>query len=201
MALATSRRARKGLILETARRILHESNLVAVASVTRSDVPSLTRARIEFRSADFGFKKLPNRLCSLALEGTERAFMRGLFRGDTYVLYPSAQLDDAALLAQKLLTAMKTQDHVVLIGGALDDVPLYASDFEPLAKMASQEALRAEVARTLRAPLLATATALRSPSLRAARSLAAPPLTVARALDAQRRRREEAADEEDDEAA
>mmetsp|Transcript_21328 Transcript_21328/g.66912 ORF Transcript_21328/g.66912 Transcript_21328/m.66912 type:complete len:205 (+) Transcript_21328:3-617(+) len=188
MASRAARRARKFEILQTARRVLQESPLVAVASVTRSDVPSLTRTRLEFREQEFRFKKLPNRLCALALDGSDRAFMRGLFRGDTYVVYPELPEGwdevgvDAAQLAKKLLKALKSQDHVVVVGGALDRIPLYPSDLDPLSKMPSLYDLRLQVAQTLKAPLVKTASGLRLPLVAAARALAAPPRGLARAL-------------------
>lgn len=199
-AVAALRRARKTEILATARRVLREPPLVAVATVTRSDVISLTQARIELGNQDFQFKKFPNRLCANALDGSERAFMRGLFRGLTFVIYPDLPENwaeagiDTAKLAKRLLVALAKQKHIILVGGALDQVPLYAEDFELLSKMPSQYLLRAELARTLRVPLIATASGIRMPLLKAARTLAAPTHTLARALLARKAQLEETPD-------
>lgn len=193
LSAAALKRARKTEILATVRRVLREPPLVAVAAVTRSDVTSLTQARIELGNHDFRFKKFPNRLCAMALDGSERAFMRGLFRGPTFVIYPDLPENwaeagiDTAKLAKRLLRALSKNNHVMLVGGALDQVPLYAEDFELLSKMPSQYVLRAELARTLRIPLIATASGIRMPLLKAARTLAAPTHTLARAILARKK--------------
>lgn len=191
MSLRAMNRARKAAIIEKAKFILDGSSLVAVASVTRNDVPSLTQARIELQEKKFGFKKFPNRLCAVALEGTNRDFMRGLFRGDTYVIFSQEEESEGGALAKGLLTALKQHDHVKLLGGALDDVQLYPSDFQALSKMKPEHELRAEVARALKTPLVRIASTLKAPLVKVATAVKGPVAKTARAVQAALKKKED----------
>jgi len=177
-----------------AKELFASTPFVAVAALTRSDVLSMTKARREFKNRSIALKVIPNGLCAKALEDTDRAFLRGLFIGQTIVAYPlppqaddaPREGEDASVLARRLLDSLGETPTMRLMGGALDNIPLYPEDFEPLAKLKSQHQLRADLAMALKAPLVRTATTLRAPALNVARTLAAPHRRVARALAARK---------------
>lgn len=184
MAMA---RARKGHLIEVARRVLVEPNMVAVAALTRADVPSMTAARSAFRQQSVGVKKLPNSLCGLAVQGSEREFLSGLFSGDLVVLYPTDDETDASTLAKRMLAGAKGAKNVMVVGGALEELPLQASDFEAISKMPHISELRAEVARAIRAPLVNVGRAIKQPTVKLAKALKAPSTKLARGFDAKAR--------------
>ena len=165
--MAAAARLRKGALLDAARRALLEPHLVAVGALTRADVPAMTRARAECRARGLALKKLPNRLCGLAVEGTDRAFLRGLFSGDLVVLYPRDADDgaDASALAGRVLEAAEGAGNVVLVGGALDGAKLYAADFPALEGLGGLRPLRAELG-----PRAQSARGARRPRRRRARA-------------------------------
>ena len=113
-------RARKSSLLELARHVLLDPPLVAVGALTRADVPSMTLARKEYRKHGLALKKLPNRLCELAVRSSERAFLSSIFSGDLVVLYPADDETNASTLAKRLLDGTAGASNVHLIGGALD---------------------------------------------------------------------------------
>ena len=184
--MAAAARLRKGALLDAARRALLEPHLVAVGALTRADVPAMTRARAECRARGLALKKLPNRLCGIAVEGTDRAFLRGLFSGDLVVLYPRDADDgaDASALAGRVLEAAEGAGNVVLVGGALDGAKLYAADFPALEGLGGLRPLRAELGRALKAPAARVGRALKAPAARAGRALRAPAARVGRGVAA-----------------
>jgi large subunit ribosomal protein L10 len=181
---AAAARFRKGLLLDAARRALREPALVAVGALVKADVPAVRAARDAYRAAGFEVKKLPNRLCRLAVADSDRAFLAGLFAGDLVVLYTTEEGADAGTLARKLLKATDGAGNVRLLGGALDDMALYASDFEALRDAPSLHDARASVARALREPAARTARALRRPGVLAGRLAKAPLAKVGRGVRA-----------------
>lgn len=183
-------RVRKGQLLDTARRVLGDPTLVAVGALTRADVPSMTRARSEFRKQDIALKKLPNRLCDLAVADTDREFLAGLFSGDTCVMYPLSNSSDAPALARRVLAGAKGAKNVLLVGGALDAVPLTAAELVLLADSKPKAEILADVGRALRAPLVNVGRALKAPAARTGRALKAPPARVGRAAAALRAKRD-----------
>jgi len=92
--------------------------------------------------------------------------------------------DDPTDVAKRLLASFEASPSMHLMGGALDACPLYPSDFVPLSKMKSTHELRAEVAQSLKAPLVKTAKTLQAPSLKLAKALAAPTKKFGRAINA-----------------
>ena len=123
---AAAARLRKGAP-STPRRAPREPSLVAVGRCSR---PTAGRARgATLRARGIRVKKLPNRLCRLAVADTDRAFLAGLFAGDLVVLHPTGLSSDAGAQARDLLAATKDAGNVKLLGGALDGAALYAADF------------------------------------------------------------------------
>ena len=140
---AAAARLRKGALLDAARRALREPSLVAVGALLKADVPAVRAARDAYRARGIRVKKLPNRLCRLAVADTDRAFLAGLFAGDLVVLHPTEASSDAGAQARDLLAATKDAGNVKLLGGALDNAALYAADFERLRDAPSLHELRA----------------------------------------------------------
>mmetsp|Transcript_12903 Transcript_12903/g.42126 ORF Transcript_12903/g.42126 Transcript_12903/m.42126 type:complete len:206 (+) Transcript_12903:184-801(+) len=180
-------RAERHAIMLAAKQLFAESPLVAVAALSRGDVQTMTKARREFRQRSLRLRKIPNSLCAKALEGSDRNFLRGLFVGQTIVVYPEADSvedDDPPALAKRLLESLGETPTFHLMGGALNTVPLYPEDFIPLSKMPGSDELRAQVARAIKTPLARTATMLKGPSRAVANALAAPTRKLGRALAA-----------------
>ena len=184
MALA---RARKSSLLELARHVLLDPPLVAVGALTRADVPSMTLARKEYRKYGLALKKLPNRLCELAVRSSERAFLSSIFSGDLVVLYPADDETNASTLAKRLLDGTAGASNVHLIGGALDANLLYASDFVALSELPPLSTIRAQVGRALKSPSVKVGFVLTQPSTKVGRALKTTTTKFARGLDAKAR--------------
>ena len=181
---AAAARLRKGALLDAARRALREPSLVAVGALLKADVPAVRAARDAYRARGIRVKKLPNRLCRLAVADTDRAFLAGLFAGDLVVLHPTEASSDAGAQARDLLAATKDAGNVKLLGGALDNAALYAADFERLRDAPSLHELRASVARAVREPAARAARALRQPSVSTGRLAKAQAVKVGRGVRA-----------------
>ena len=161
----------------------------------RMNVSTMIETRLSFQKENFTIKKVKNSLCGVAIRDTNRDFLRGLFKGDVVLIYPTPGVEaamDAPAMAEKLLKLQKENaDHVLIVGGALDSTPLYIDDVRRLSKLPSERELFVEVGRALRTPLVRTAKAVRQPLVNFGRAVKAPLAKAGRALDARSRKLEE----------
>ena len=106
---AAAARLRKGALLDAARRALREPSLVAVGALLKADVPAVRAARDAYRARGIRVKKLPNRLCRLAVADTDRAFLAGLFAGDYGGTYPNHRRVEWMMLRYETVNAAQVE--------------------------------------------------------------------------------------------
>jgi large subunit ribosomal protein L10 len=78
-------------------------------------VPQMNDLRAKMAEAGGSTKVAKNRLAKLALEGTDAAGIADLFSGPTMVSYS----DDPVAAPKVISTFAKTNDKLVILGGAL----------------------------------------------------------------------------------
>jgi len=159
--------------------------VLAVATFTKGDIVTMTRTRNEFLARRIALKKIPNTICYKALEDCDRRFLRTLFVGQTIIVYPLED-EDPTQIAKNMLESLQANPHMYLMGGALDNIPLYPEDFKPLSKLPSQYDLRAQLATALKSQAVTAFRTLRAPLLSAGRIFSAPNKRIGRALTARK---------------
>jgi len=165
------------------------TNIAAIISHRRRRHRPVARAGaapLDARRLETALARRASRL-RRRLEALPR-FLRGLFAGDLVVLYPTDDEADAAQLAKRVLAGAKDANNVLLVGGALDAVPLHAADLEALAKAPPLRELRAEVGRALRKPAARVGRALRASPAALGRALKAPAAKLGRGVAAKKRK-------------
>ena len=122
--------------------------MVVVTQNRGLTVAEATDLRRRMRAAGATFKVAKNRLAHLALEGTRFDGIKPLLKGPTALAWSK----DPVAVAKAAVEFAKTNDKLVLIGGALGTRTLDASGIRALAELPSLEALRAGLLGMLEHP-------------------------------------------------
>lgn len=145
---------------------------VSMVVVTRNQgltVAEATDLRRRMRAAGATFKIAKNRLANLALDGTRFDGLKPLLKGPTALAWSK----DPVAVAKAAVEFTKTNDKLVLIGGALGTQTLDASGIKALAELPSLETLRAGLLGILNTPATRLAGVLQAPAGQLARVFAA----------------------------
>lgn len=162
-------RAEKAELVSSLNQVFKDTGVVVVAHYAGLNVADMTALRAQMRDAGASVKVAKNRLAKLALKGTDAETIADLFKGPTVIAYSN---DPVA--APKVATDFaKTNENLVILGGAMGSTSLDADGVKALASMPSLDELRGKLVG-----LLAT------PATRVAQVLAAPAGQVARVVGA-----------------
>jgi large subunit ribosomal protein L10 len=134
--------------------------------LTVSEVSDLRR---KMRDGGSTFKVAKNRLAVLALEGTPFDGIAPMLKGPTALAWSK----DPVAVAKTAVDFAKTNDKLVLIGGALGTQTLDAAGVRALADLPSLDTLRAKLVGMLQTPATRVAGVLAAPAGQIARVLAA----------------------------
>ncbi|MBI1326273.1 MAG: 50S ribosomal protein L10 [Alphaproteobacteria bacterium] len=132
-------------------------------------VKDATQLRKELRESGVVFKTVKNTLARLAAKGTQFEAATDLFKGPTSV----ALAKDPVAAAKVLHNFAKTNDKLVILGGALDGQKLDAKSVETLAKLPGLNELRGKIVGLLQAPATKIAGVLQAPAGQLARVVGA----------------------------
>jgi large subunit ribosomal protein L10 len=136
--------------------------------VTRNQgltVAEATDLRRRMRAAGATFKVAKNRLTHLALEGTPFDGLKPLLKGPTAL----AWAQDPVAVAKATVEFARTNEKLVLIGGALGPRTLDAAGVRALAELPSLDVLRAKLVGLISAPATRIAGVLQAPGGQLAR--------------------------------
>ena len=158
-------KAEKRELVSTMNEVFKEANVVVVAHYAGLTVAELTALRGKARLVGVSVKVAKNRLVKLALQGTDSAHIADLFTGPTLVAYSS---DPVA--APKVATDFaKTNDKLVILGGAMGKTNLDPNVVKALATLPSLDELRGKLIGLIQAPATKVATVISAPAAQLAR--------------------------------
>jgi large subunit ribosomal protein L10 len=145
--------------------VFAQTSMVVVTQNKGMTVAEVTQLRTKMRAAGATFKVAKNRLAVLALDGTRFDGIAPLLKGPTALAWSH----DPVAVAKVAVEFAKTNEKLVLIGGALGTQMLDADGVKALAELPSLDALRAKLLGLLAAPATRIAGVLQAPAGQLAR--------------------------------
>src|SRR5487761_2252257 len=120
---------------------LADTSMVVVTRNQGLTVAEATELRRRMRAAGATFRVAKNRVTTLALEGTPFDGIKPMLKGPTALAWST----DPVAAAKATVEFARTNEKLVLIGGALGTQTLDASGVRALAELPSLDALRARI--------------------------------------------------------
>jgi len=145
--------------------VFAETSMVVVTRNDGLTVAQATDLRRRMRAAGANFKVAKNRLAMLALEGTRFDGIKPLLKGPTALAWAK----DPVAVAKAAVEFAKTNEKLVLLGGALGTQTLNADGVKALAELPSLDTLRAGLVGMLQTPATRVAGVLQAPAGQLAR--------------------------------
>ncbi len=139
--------------------VFAETSMVVVTRNDGMTVAQVTDLRRRMRAAGANYKVAKNRLASLALDGTRFDGIAPLLRGPTALAWSA----DPVAVAKAATEFAKTNEKLVILGGALGAQTLNADGIRALAELPSLDALRAQLLGLLAAPATRLAGVIAAP--------------------------------------
>ena len=162
-------RAAKRELVSTLHDVFKDTGVVVVAHYAGMTVAQMTDYRQKIKAAGGKVKVAKNRLAKLALEDTSSAGIADLFKGPTCVAYSK----DPIAAAKVAVTYARTNDKLVILGGAMGTTVLDAKGVKALAELPSLDELRATLIGLLNAPATKIARTIKEPGAKLARVIQA----------------------------
>jgi len=125
--------------------------------------------RSKMRAAGGTVKVAKNRLAKIALQGTEAEGISGLFNGQTLIAYSN----DPITAPKVVVDFAKTNDKIVVLGGAMGTTTLNAEAVKSLATLPSLDELRAKLLGMIQTPATRIAGVVQAPASQLARVFSA----------------------------
>jgi len=129
----------------------------------------MSTLRAQMKEAGGTVKVAKNRLAKLALEGTEAEHIKELFVGQTLVCYS----DDPVTAPKVAVEFAKTNENLVVLGGAMGATNLDANGVKALASLPSLDELRGKLVGLVQAPATKIAGVTSAPAGQIARVIGA----------------------------
>jgi len=160
-------RAEKREFVTELNEVFKASGSVVVAHYAGVTVAQMNDFRSKMRKAGGTVRVAKNRLAKIALQGTESEGMSDLFKGQTLIAF----CDDPVTAPKVCMDFAKTNDKLVVIGGAMGATVLDADGVKSLATMPSLDELRAKLVGMIQTPATRIATIASAPASQLARVL------------------------------
>ncbi len=160
-------RAEKKELVASLHEVFKNTGVVVVAHYSGLSVAEMTALRRRARDAGASLKVAKNRLAKIALEGTEIAHMGDLMQGPTLIAYS----DDPITAPKVTVEFARTNQKLVVIGGAMGPTSLDAEGVKSLATLPSLDELRAKLVGMIQTPGTRVAQVLQAPGGQVARVL------------------------------
>jgi large subunit ribosomal protein L10 len=170
-------RAEKREAVTALNQVFKDTGTVVVAHYSGLTVADMTSLRERMREAGGGMKVAKNRLVKLALEGTDVAHIADLFTGPTVIAFSN----DPVAAAKVTVDFAKTNEKLIILGGAIGKTNLKPDGVQALATLPSLDELRGRIVGMIQ-----------TPATRIAQIVAAPAAQVARVVGAYARKSEAA---------
>lgn len=140
-------------------------SMVVVTQNLGLTVAEATDLRRRMRAAGATFRVAKNRLAHLAVQGTRFEGLTPMLKGPTALAWST----DPVAVAKTAVEFAKTNEKLVLIGGALGTQTLNADGVKALAELPSLETLRGRLLGMLQTPATRLAGVLQAPAGQLAR--------------------------------
>jgi large subunit ribosomal protein L10 len=162
-------RAAKRELVSTLHDVFKDTGVVVVAHYAGMTVAQMTDYRQKIKAAGGKVKVAKNRLAKLAVEDTASAGIADLFKGPTCVAFSK----DPIAAAKVAVTYAKTNDKLVILGGAMGTTTLNAEGVKALATLPSLDELRAKLVGMIATPATRIAQVINAPAASVARVIGA----------------------------
>ncbi len=148
---------------------LSNANIALVVHNNGLTVAQVSELRRKMREVGAEFKVAKNRLVKIAVKGTPLESISDLLKGPSAV----ATSSDPVSVAKGLVDFAKSNEKLVIIGGAFGSQKLDVKAVENLAKLPSLNELRAKIVGILQTPATRIAGVLQAPAGQVARVVSA----------------------------
>jgi large subunit ribosomal protein L10 len=162
-------RAEKREFVTELNEVFKASGSVVVAHYAGVTVAQMNDFRSKMRAAGGTVKVAKNRLAKIALQGTEAEGISDLFTGQTLIAYSN----DPITAPKVVVDFAKTNDTIVVLGGAMGPPTLNAEAVKSLATLPSLDELRAKLLGMIQTPAQRIASVVAAPASQLARVFAA----------------------------
>ena len=162
-------RAEKESMVASLHQTFEDASIVVVTHYSGLTVAEMGKLRDQMRAAGAVFKVTKNRLTRRALEGTKYQPLEEMFTGPTAIAYS----EDPVAAAKAAVNFSKTNDKLIVLGGALGDEQLDVNAVKSLASLPSLDELRAKIVAMISTPATRIAVVLQAPAGQVARVLGA----------------------------
>jgi large subunit ribosomal protein L10 len=153
-------RAQKEKVIEELGQIFESSGVVVVARYEGMTVAQMQDLRAKMRDAGGSVRVAKNKLAKIALEGKPCESIGALLTGMTVISYS----EDPVAAAKVIDAYAKTNDKLVVLGGAMGNAALDPAGVKAVASMPSREELIASVVACIGAPAANLASAIGAPA-------------------------------------
>ncbi len=142
-----------------------DTGSIVVAHYSGLTVAQMQKLRREMKNSGATVKVAKNRLVKIALEGTDIASIGTYLTGPTILAYAK----DPVAAPKVAIDFAKTNDKLVILGGAMGKTALNADGVKALATMPSLDELRAKLVGLIQAPATKLAQLANAPAAKLAR--------------------------------
>lgn len=158
-------RAAKAELVTQLHEVFQHTGVIVVAHYAGLSVAQMTDYRNRMREAGGTVKVAKNRLAKIALKGTELAEMTDLLTGPTCLSYS----EDPIAAAKVAVDYAKTNEKLVILGGAMGTTMLDANGVKALASLPSLDELRGKIVGLIQAPMVKIVRTVNEPGAQLAR--------------------------------
>ena len=158
-------RTAKADLVSTLNGVFNESAVVVVAHYKGLTVADMQKLRSQMKQAGATVKVAKNSLAGIALEGTDVASIKPLLKGPTLLAYSG----DPVAAAKVAVDFAKTNDKLVILGGAMGTTSLNPDGVKALASLPSLDELRGKLVGLIQAPATKLAQLSTAPAAKLAR--------------------------------
>jgi large subunit ribosomal protein L10 len=145
--------------------VFNQSAVVVVAHYKGLTVADMQKLRSQMKQAGATVKVAKNSLAGIALDGTDVASIKPLLKGPTLLAYSG----DPVAAAKVAVDFAKTNDKLVILGGAMGTTTLNPDGVKALASLPSLDELRAKIVGLVQAPATKIAQVVNAPAAKLAR--------------------------------
>lgn len=162
-------RSQKEELVASLHQTFSETNLIIVTQQSGMTVAEVSDLRRKMLAAGASYKVTKNRLTRLALEGTRYEALKELFTGPTAVAVSA----DPVAAAKVCVAFAKTNEKLIIVGGAMGETKLDAQAIQSLATLPSLDELRSTLIAVVQAPATKVAAVVQAPAAQLARIFSA----------------------------
>ncbi len=162
-------RGQKEELVASMHQTFEDSNMVVVTHYSGLTVAEMGKLRSQMREAGASFTVTKNRLTRRAIDGTKFSPLSDMFTGPTAIAYS----DDPVAAARVAVKFAKTNDKLIVLGGALGEEMLNVEDVKALASLPGLDELRAKIVAMISTPATRIAGVLQAPGGQIARVIGA----------------------------